>query len=219
VTELKWWHGPPGNSAAVAILLHGFGANEQDLAALASELDPTHDYTWHFPRAPVQLFPGAFGWFPSSTEQIEKALAGDLFNVLAQYDDPSIWQACTALLADMRVLGLIDQLQILGGFSQGSMIAWLTALQLIRSTPKLLLFSTSLVAQVKSAQLLEAKTGPKNLVFMSHGLLDPILPIANATALRTAAERAGYLVTFTSFAGGHEIPRSVILAAQNLMKI
>ena len=47
-------------------------------------------------------------------------------------------------------------------------------------------------------------------VFQSHGMQDDILPNIGAERLRDALHRAGFVVDWHSFRGGHEIPELVL---------
>jgi predicted esterase len=51
--------------------------------------------------------------------------------------------------------------------------------------------------------------------FVSHGTRDPVLPIGRTSnAVVRELRRAGYPVTYRTFRGGHEVPRSISRAAQ-----
>jgi predicted esterase len=51
-------------------------------------------------------------------------------------------------------------------------------------------------------------------VFVSHGTLDPVLPIARTgDAVVERLREAGYPVTYRRFRGGHEVPDAVSAAA------
>lgn len=47
-------------------------------------------------------------------------------------------------------------------------------------------------------------------VYQSHGRRDPLLPFADAEALRELLREAGLKVDFHAFEGQHEIPISVL---------
>jgi len=99
---------------------------------------------------------------------------------------------------------------VLGGFSQGAMVACevafsshepLSALVILSGTPFDLAGWTSRMAMRKGLP-----------VFMSHGRTDNILPFDLAERLHADLVAAGLDVTFIPFDGGHEIPEEVVTA-------
>ncbi|MFW5695174.1 MAG: alpha/beta hydrolase, partial [Alkalispirochaeta sp.] len=122
---------------------------------------------------------------------------------------------------------------ILGGFSQGAMVAAEVLRQGLEN-PELplpavvLLFSGALTAEswweglnvaARSPRTPDGPTAPDNStaplpkIFQSHGAQDPILPLEEGEALRDTLLRAGFAVDWHQFAGRHEIPEGIIGAA------
>ncbi len=99
---------------------------------------------------------------------------------------------------------------ILGGFSQGAMLAMDVALRSEREIAGLVLLSGTLLAEREWKPLMKARAGLR--VFQSHGSEDPILPYALAVRLRDELASAGLDVTFEAFRGPHAIPPSVLHA-------
>ena len=99
----------------VAVFLHGYGSNEQDLTALTSALP--EGMPWASLRAPIEVMPGGHAWFrivtPGHPEQ--QALDAATDAILAWAD--------AALPSGARIVPI--------GFSQGG----LTATQLLRTVP------------------------------------------------------------------------------------
>ncbi|HLV65917.1 MAG TPA: hypothetical protein VKY73_08890, partial [Polyangiaceae bacterium] len=56
-------------------------------------------------------------------------------------------------------------------------------------------------------------------VVQSHGRADPILPYANAEALRDLLVAAGLAVEFCPFAGGHGIPDAALERLSALLQL
>lgn len=56
---------PTPQDGLLAVFLHGFGANEQDLVGLAAALPPQS--AWISLRAPIELQTGSYAWFPIVT--------------------------------------------------------------------------------------------------------------------------------------------------------
>ncbi|MFW5689640.1 MAG: alpha/beta hydrolase, partial [Spirochaetota bacterium] len=105
-----------------------------------------------------------------------------------------------------------DRPLVLGGFSQGSMVAVEAVLSAGVRPAGLIILSGALVARERWARLLrEHEELVRGLpVFQSHGLDDPILPIAGARALGALLEEHGARREFTTFAGGHAIPAQAV---------
>jgi phospholipase/carboxylesterase len=98
---------------------------------------------------------------------------------------------------------------VLGGFSQGAMLATDVVFASPSAVGGLAILSGSLVAEaVWSARL--GAMAPGFPVFMSHGRGDPVLPFDFAETLRDRLQAAKHAVTWIPFAGGHEIPRVVL---------
>jgi len=98
---------------------------------------------------------------------------------------------------------------VLGGFSQGAMVATEVAFQSDAHVDALVLLSGTLVDEASWQQRFSAHRAIP--VFMSHGRADPVLPFGIADRFRTELAAAGLKVTWVPFDGGHEIPASVVL--------
>ena len=108
---------------------------------------------------------------------------------------------------------------ILGGFSQGSMIALAVAIQLAEAGNRiggLTLFSSTLVAERVLVDKGEVLAGLRFL--QSHGTLDSVLPLALAERLERVLVEAGLEGMLLPFRGGHEIPMPVLREWQSWLK-
>jgi len=209
-----WFSSAKGSSGKQAILLHGFGANGKDLIGLSSYLDPESYYTWHFPQAPFLLSPGSFAWFPKTPAQQQAALNGSLFTHLENWDDPSIDESLQLLEKEMAIRGIAATTTVFGGFSQGSMMALLLGLHHAQTAQSILLFSSSLFAKQRLEHLTTKHHVP---VFMSHGNLDPVLPIHGARNLRSMLTEKNMEIFWHEFSGSHEIEDSCLYEASNFI--
>ncbi len=131
---------------------------------------------------------------------------------------------------------------VLGGFSQGAMLALDVALHYFSATGVAGPRSATGVAGPRSATgagpratkpaalllmsgtlLAEAEWGPRMAalagvpVVLSHGKADQLLPFEIAELLRDRLSDAGAVVEWVPFVGGHEIPRAVLGAAATLL--
>ena len=194
----------------VVVLMHGYGAPGDDLVSLAGAIDAPAGTTFLFPEAPSLLFDDARAWWPIDVGRFQRAMMrGTLDEVMRDVPDG---------LQGVRddVVGMLDALEqqtkgarvVLGGFSQGSMLALDVTLRTKRPLAGVVVMSGTLIA---AAEWLPLMTARKDLpVFQSHGKDDPILPYVIAERLRSAMDDAGMRVSFRSFEGGHGIPPTVM---------
>jgi phospholipase/carboxylesterase len=96
---------------------------------------------------------------------------------------------------------------VLGGFSQGSMLATDVTLHLDENPAGLIVLSGSLLNEVEWRKLALRRRDLR--VLQTHGLDDPIVPYAGAEALRDLWQEVGATVDFVPFRGGHGIPLDV----------
>jgi len=189
----------------VVVLLHGFGADPGDLFPLADFLDPDENYTFVFPEAPLEVPIGPMmsgrGWFPLSVRELEGG-GIDFTKVRPPHMDASV-----QLVSDLVFHLNADRL-VLGGFSQGAMIATEVAMNDAESVHGLVLYSGTLLDEVNWTKKAVALKGKKMIV--SHGVHDPVLPFAYSQRLYDMLKASGADGSFVSFPGGHEIPLPVL---------
>jgi phospholipase/carboxylesterase len=200
------------------ILCHGFGAPGDDLVALGAELferrpELAGRVRAIFPAAPMDLsphgVPGGRAWW---LVDVERLLGTQDLRQL-QNDIPEGLARARRLLLGLveratRDAGLPLGRLVLGGFSQGAMLATEVALRLDEAPAALCLFSGTLIHQAEWRRLAPRRSGLE--VLQSHGRQDPLLPFANAEALRDLLSEAGAKVDFVPFSGGHAIPYEVV---------
>ena len=121
------------------------------------------------------------------------------------------------LVDQVKARFAIDESQlVLGGFSQGAMMALDVALHLDKAPRGLLLMSGTLLAETVWQPRLARLAGVP--VLMSHGRNDQLLPFAAAEDLRDRLKAAGASVEWVQFVGGHEIPPIVVDAAKSFLR-
>lgn len=204
------------------ILLHGFGADAHDLMGLASEINTRSSVDYLFPQAPysIEVQGQKYGtaWFPRTEDEIMRALTGDYFVGISRIDPPALCQSVDEILAFIESSGIEWNRLVIGGFSQGAMIAAELALRAPAPPAGVVLLSGALVAHSRWEGLADELTKrwggtaavPDVPLFQSHGIQDPILDVAGAEALHellTASQFSGELRTF---AGGHTIPLPIL---------
>jgi phospholipase/carboxylesterase len=99
---------------------------------------------------------------------------------------------------------------VLGGFSQGAMVACEVAFSSDEPLAALVILSGTPLDRAGWKSRMALRKGLP--VFMSHGRTDNILPYDLAERLHADLVAAGLLVTFIPFDGGHEIPEEVVTA-------
>jgi phospholipase/carboxylesterase len=203
-----------GGDGPVVVLLHGFGAPGDDLVPLGRTLAAVPGTRFVFPAAPVDLGPrymGGRAWWPVDFEERQRRIAAgvkrDLSEVPAGLD--AARTAIDAFLEDaLRTLAPASGKLVLGGFSQGAMLAFDTALREARPLAGVVMLSGTHIAADEWAARFEARRGLP--VFMSHGQTDEVLPFAVSDALRATLLERGFPVDWVPFRGGHGIPGNVV---------
>lgn len=213
----------------VVVLCHGFGAPEHDLVPIADELfelcpDLADSVEVIFPAAPLSLdhlgMLGGRAWWHIDMNELIGAIEHGNLRILRDRRPEGIDEARDLLL------GVLDEVQqktnlprgrfVLGGFSQGSMLAVEAALHWSESPGGLCLWSSTLVSE---AQWRVNVTRLKNIpVVQSHGRQDPILPFAAAVALRDLLIEAGAKMNFIEFDGPHTITLAGLQAMVEMLE-
>ena len=211
----------PSDAATTCVLLHGFGAPGDDLVALAGALDVPVRFV--FPEAPLELggmYGDARAWWLLDLERLEDELRRGVPRDRRDEIPDGLPEARA------HVMRLLDQLAarfsvtpdqlVLGGFSQGAMLALDVALHRATSPAGLLLMSGTLIAASAWEPRMASLAGVP--VMLSHGRHDGLLPFSVAEVLRDQLTAAGAVVDWQPFLGGHEIPAAALAAAGALLR-
>jgi phospholipase/carboxylesterase len=204
-----------GSAPELAVVLcHGYGAPAMDLVPLASELAQLRPalgsrVRFVFPAAPLSLaalgMPGARAWFPIPQE-VMMGQERDWDRFAASVPEGLV-PARRALLSLLSALSAATKLPydriVLGGFSQGAMMATDVALRLEEAPAGLCILSGSLISQEEWKPRAERRRGLP--VFQAHGRIDPLLRFSQAERLRDLLTGAGLAVQFLSFDEGHTL--------------
>ena len=193
------------------IVLHGYGASMNDLAPLSQFFTQFKGHTY-YPDGVLEIPMGPFyvgkAWFQIDPARLQDPNANDnLDKYFANVPDGF-------LEAREKITSYIDEIKkkhknvIIGGFSQGSMMAIDLVLESPNDYKALVLLSSSLVAPERLKGFLKSKTPIKT--FQSHGTGDPILPFKRAELLRDMLNNHGQSIEFHPFHGAHEIPMPII---------
>jgi phospholipase/carboxylesterase len=155
--------GKPGH---MVILLHGYGADGNDLIGLAPVLAPLMpDVVFYAPNAPQPCEGNPFGyqWFPVSRLDPALALAG------ARSAAPDVDAFLDEKMAEH---GLDESKTCLVGFSQGTMMALQVGLRRARPLAGIVGFSGMLAGP----EVLKEEIKSRPPVFLAHGDSDEMLP-------------------------------------------
>lgn len=189
------------------VMLHGYGANMQDLFPLW-EMWQQNNMNWYFPNGLLSLPMGYYegrAWFSIDVAALEKAMREGTERNLAEALPPELDSTLNQLETFLRELATKHERIILGGFSQGAMCTSHLALRSGLPIEGIILLSGSLVAEAKWPN--SAKGLP---FYQSHGTKDPILPISGAKRLHEKLLALNFSGKMSVFDGGHEIPMNVI---------
>jgi phospholipase/carboxylesterase len=200
----------------VLVLLHGYGAGGDDLVPLAGVLNQSPELRFVFPAAPLAPAElaayGGRAWWPIDIAAMQLAAAQGKARERALETPAGLAEARTmidALLGEVqRELGVAPEHIVLGGFSQGAMLACDVALHSALPLAGLVLLSTTLLSQTEWQPRMAARKALP--VLQTHGLQDPLLPVVQARALRDLLRAAGVAVKWLEFQGGHELPQPVL---------
>jgi len=201
-----------GGTGPVVVLLHGYGAPGTDLVPLWRELAVPREVRFVFPEAPIELDFGGRAWWPLDMARLQDRFSQAAVERLITEVPPGIDSARDALIELLAVLerdfGARPEQTVIGGFSQGAMLATDTVLRTSRAFAGLAILSGTLISHEEWLPLLPARQGLP--VLQSHGRADPVLPFELAERLRTEFVAAGMPVEFVAFNGGHGIPSGVL---------
>ena len=183
-----------GGPEGAVIFLHGRGADERDLYPLFDLIDPNRRLIGITPRAPLTLPPGGAHWYVSRE---------------VGYPDPPTFRDSFVLLGDWLEAFVAEQSfgldkVILGGFSQGAVMAYALALGSGRPEPAGLMAFSGFLPDVPDFTLdLEDREGFR--VAIGHGVLDPILSVELSRRARELLEDAGCDITYKESQMPHTI--------------
>lgn len=181
-----------GEAAGALVLLHGRGADENDLFPLLDELDPDRRLHGYTPRGPLSLPPGGAHWYVlGGIGTPERETFSASFAPLAEFLD-----------------GLPYDRLVLGGFSQGCAMAYALALYQGRPRPDALLAMSGFIPSVEGYELDLASPFPR--IAIVHGVFDPVIPVQWGRAARDTLEAAGADVLYRESPIEHWIDPEVI---------
>ncbi len=200
------------DNAPWIILFHGYGANAEDLFSLSEVIPVQKKVNWLFPDGflEVPIGPGWTGrawWNVNMLELQELAQSGGIRD-LSDKTPVGLDKAVEKTSKMIEQLKIPWSQIIIGGFSQGALLATELYLNAPESPKGLIVLSGNALHLDKWKPLVQSRKG--QLFFMSHGDNDPVLSIKGARKLETALTQNGMKGRLVNFSGGHEIPMNII---------
>jgi phospholipase/carboxylesterase len=185
-----------GKPRRLVILLHGLGADGNDLIGLApywARLLPDAEFVSPNAPFPCDMAPYGYQWFSSQDRSPEAVLGG--VRAAAPILDAFIDEAL-----EQRGLGSGEL--ALAGFSQGTMMSLFVGLRRAEPVAGIVGFSGRLLAP----ELLASELRSRPPILLVHGTEDPLVPYSSLAAAETTLKAAGVPVeTVTSVGIGHSI--------------
>nr|WP_315258121.1 alpha/beta hydrolase [uncultured Duganella sp.] len=193
-----------GPNPSVAIIwMHGLGADANDFVPMLQELDLAGlpPIRFIFPNAETMPVTINGGYVMRSWYDI-------VHTDLGRQEDEAGLRASQlkveALMARENARGIPNERIILAGFSQGCAMTLQTGLRQKTRLAGMLCLSgyLPLVAQAGAEHTPESQATP---VFLAHGRMDPVVPLARASASRDQLAQWGYQVEWHEYAMQHSL--------------
>lgn len=190
------------------MFFHGYGADGADLRPLAREIPVGKPWRWEFPDGPLELPFGGRAWFPIDVEAIEAAQRTGRSVDFSKRTFDGFDVVRKSVQEFLDYLGVPMREVVLGGFSQGAMLAVDLALRAEESPLGLVILSGNLMNEAEWKKLAPRRKGLR--FFQSHGIADPILGFQGARRLEALLAEAGLEGRLLAFEGGHAIPLEAV---------
>ncbi len=199
------------NPKACIVWLHGLGADGYDFVPITRELALPFAVRYLFPHAPIQAVTINGGQRMRAWYDIASP------NLIEQVDKVGIRRAqgwITALLEAQVTQGISPDRLVLGGFSQGGVMALEVGARYKPSLAGLVALSAYLAVPEEFPEA--SPNSPP--ILMVHGSQDPIVPLALAEHSRRVLERKAYRVSFQIFPMGHAVCAEEVALLERWLK-
>lgn len=190
--------------------MHGLGADGNDFVPIVDELTLPRDLhiRFIFPHAPMRPVSINGGLMMRAWHDYDLSSSNSAFreNMASLRDSQT---AIEVLIGREKRRGIAPRNIILAGFSQGGALALQTGLRY----PEKLAGIMALSCYLPASQTLAAEAHQANSttsIFMAHGSLDNIIPMALAVASRRQLHESGYAVTWHEYPMAHSVCKEEI---------
>ena len=188
-----------GEAAGSVIWLHGLGADGHDFEPIVPMLDLARPLRFIFPNAPKRAVTINGGMEMRAWYDIDPRapLSGtdDIRAAAAEIDE---------LIDAEAKRGVPRSKVVLAGFSQGGVVA----LHLALRSPTRLAGVMALSTYVHDHEHVGEEVSFASVdmsIFMAHGQMDPMIPIARAITSREALDALGYRIDWRVYGMGHQV--------------
>ncbi len=201
------------DNAPWVIFFHGYGADCNDLFSLGEMISTKKTYNWLFPNAPLEvpIGPGWTGraWWNIDMMEVQRAAERGEHRDFSNETPKGMVKSFDLAMEMIKQMKIPWNKIVLGGFSQGAMLATELYLRAPEAPAGLVIMSGTLMHQEEWKKLSPARAGKK--FFQSHGEMDTVLGIKAAQQLNTLLTQNGMQGSLVNFRGGHEIPAQVLV--------
>ncbi|WP_438965208.1 alpha/beta hydrolase [Flavobacterium sp.] len=180
----------------VLFLLHGYGSNEEDLFSFATELP--NEYYVISARAPYDMTYGSYAWYAINFDADENKFS-DLNQARSSRDliVDFIDECVSKYAIDAEKVTLI-------GFSQGAILSSAVALSYPEKINRVVALSGYLNLDIATENFKE-KDLTQVKFFVSHGVVDQVIPIDWARKTKPVLEGLGIDVLYKEYPIGHGV--------------
>jgi phospholipase/carboxylesterase len=190
-----------GEPEGALVLLHGRGADENDLFPLLDALDPERRLQGYTPRAPLSLPPGGAHWY-----HVPRVGFPDPETFREGYGGLTEWFDALPFEASQIVLG---------GFSQGAVMSHALAWGRGRPRPRAVLALSGFIPTVDGWE--PDLSPPFPPVAIAHGTYDPVIPVEFGRKARALLGDAGADVLWLESPVEHWIDPQIVPQLRGLV--
>lgn len=187
-------------NSPLLVLLHGVGSNEEDLFKFADHLPA--ELIVVSARAPYTLDKNRYAWY-----QVDFSSGKPVIN--AEQAEKSL------LVLKLFINQLAERYQadpariFLAGFSQGAIMSYSAAFTYPEKLAGIAAFSGRVLDEIRP-QIKMSPQLEKLQIFISHGVLDPMLPVNYAREAKELIDSYHLHLSYHEYETGHTIDAAVL---------